>query len=79
MAIHVVVDGPPLCANKTPTAAVFAAQVSSQGERHLVEEFLRLVVILDFNAVVGMDARAAEVTIPIAERVFPHTVVVEDQ
>jgi hypothetical protein len=36
--------------------AEFATHVSGEGERHLVEKLFRLIVILDLDAVVGVDA-----------------------
>src|SRR5258708_66074 len=45
-------------AEATYTAAAFASQVDSEGECHLVEKPLGMIVIFHQNAVVGMPARA---------------------
>src|SRR5262249_34630342 len=60
-------------------AAIFASQVSGKREGYLVEKVLRPVVVFDFNAVVGVDAGAGKLAIAIAQRVFTHAVIVEDQ
>src|SRR5262249_38870687 len=59
-------------------AAILASQVSGEREGHLVEKVLRLVVVLDLNAIVGVDAGAAKLAIAVAERIFAHPVVVGD-
>src|SRR5215472_14283058 len=79
MAIHVVVDGAALRADKASTGSVFASQVSREGERHLVEKLVRPVVVFDLDAVIGMNSRAAELSISVTQRVFAHTVVVGDK
>src|SRR5208283_2574908 len=58
--------------------AIFTSQVAREGKCHLVEELIGVVVVFDLDAVVGVYARAAGVTIPVAQRIFAHSVVVED-
>src|SRR5262249_45789324 len=60
-------------------AAVFASQVSGKREGHLVQKVLRPVVVFDFNTVVGVDAGTAKLAIAVAQRIFAHAVIVEDQ
>jgi hypothetical protein len=59
-------------------AAILASQIARNRERHLVDEVPWAVVVFDFNAVVGVDARAAKLTIATTQRIFAHTVVVRE-
>src|ERR1700690_1179349 len=79
VAIGVFIDGPSLCADEASAAAIFTAQVAGERKRHLVERLQRTVVVLDLNAVVGVDSRAAEVPVTVAQIVFPHAIVIEDK
>src|SRR5271157_567200 len=60
--------------SRTPSVS----QIASEGECHLVEELRGVVVVFDLDAVVGVYARAASLTIAVAKRILAHTVVVED-
>ena len=77
--IRVQDDGLSLSANGCSLAAIFASQVSGKREGHLVEKSLRTVVVFDFNTVVGVDAGAAKLAVAVAQRIFTHAVIVEDQ
>src|SRR5260370_18547 len=61
------------------SCAVFAPQVTCEGECHPVERLLRMVVVLDFDSVICVYARAAELAVARAQRIFAHPVVIEDQ
>src|ERR1700726_1466337 len=63
----------------TDSSPVFASEVSGKRERHLVESFLGMVVVLDLDAVICVNARAAKFAVARAESVFAHAVVIEDQ
>ena len=63
---------------------VFAAQVTCQRESHLVQELRRLIVVLDLDAVVRVNARSSQGCSACPQSVCPqsvfaHAVVVEDQ
>ena len=77
--IRVEDDGLSLSANGCSLAAIFASQVSGKREGHLVEKSVRPVVVFDFNTVVGVDAGAAKLAVAVAQRIFAHAVIVEDQ
>src|SRR5262249_25817431 len=79
VAVHVVVDHSALRAYKASAAAVFATQVTGHRKCHPVQSLVGPVVVLDLYAVVGMDARAAEAAVAIAEGVLTHAIVVEDK
>src|ERR1700723_3447143 len=54
----------------THSAAELATHISGEGECHLVEKLLWLVVILDLDTVIGMDAASVRnIQIVIAEAV----------
>ena len=76
VAIHVVIDGSTLRTDERSACAIFATQIAGNREGHLVEKFLRMVVVLDLNAVVGVDARAAKVAVAIPQRILDRKSVV---
>src|SRR5262249_6234690 len=63
-----------IAALTTHPAAVFTSRIEREREGGLAESFIRLIVVLDLEAVIGMDALAARV----AQRICS-PVIVEDE
>src|SRR5262249_9052142 len=60
-------------------AAILAAEITGEREGHFVDKIVRPVVILNLDAVVGMDTRAPKSAVASAQSVFSHTIVVKDE
>src|SRR5262249_57689207 len=78
-AIRVVDDCLTLRADAASFAPVFAAQVSSERECHLVQKSLWAVIVFDLNTVIRVNAAASKLPISATERILTHPVVIEHQ